>query len=179
MKLYIVRHGIAVPRGTPGLKDDDRMLTEEGMDKTRRAAAGLCALKITPDVLLSSPLPRAAQTAEILLEALGKRIKLRTIPALAPSGAREDLYRDIRSYSKKLESLMIVGHQPYLGEVAGQIAFGSPDHYIELKKGGACAIELQEVRTIPKGIMIWLLTPGILRRIAGRHGAEEFPAADE
>jgi phosphohistidine phosphatase len=168
MRLYIVRHAIAVPRGTPGIHDNDRALTEEGMEKMRRAAAGLRALKIVPELLLSSPLARAAQTAEILLEAFGKSIELRMVPALAPYGEREDLYRDIRSCNKKLKSLMIVGHQPSLGEIAGEIAFGSPDHYIELKKGGACAIELEIVRGTPKGNIVWLLTPSILRSIAGR-----------
>jgi phosphohistidine phosphatase len=166
MRLYIVRHAIAVPRDTPGIHDGDRALTKEGMEKMRQAAAGLCALKIMPELMLSSPLARAAQTAEILLEAFGKGVELRIIPSLSPSGEREDLYRDIRSCNKKLKSLMIVGHQPSLGEIAGEIAFGSPDHYIELKKGGACAIELDSVRGTPKGNMVWLLTPSILRSIA-------------
>jgi phosphohistidine phosphatase len=168
MKLYIVRHAIAVPRGTPGMQDDDRPLTEEGIQKMRQAAAGLRNLDYVPELILSSPLPRARQTAEILLEAFGKDIKMKLLTALAPTAARRDLYPSIEAYEKKLKSLMLVGHQPSLGEIAGEIVWGSPEHFIELKKGGACAIELERVGDPPKGVLLSLLTPSILRRVAVR-----------
>jgi phosphohistidine phosphatase len=166
MILYIVRHAIAVPRGTLGIRDDDRTLTEEGMAKMRKNAAGLRALNYLPELILSSPLPRARQTAEILLEAFEKKIDLKIAPALAPSGERVELYREVRRYEKKLKSLMLVGHQPSLGEIAGEIAFGSPECYVNFKKGGACAIEWESIRGAPGGIMLSLLTPSILRKIA-------------
>jgi phosphohistidine phosphatase len=168
MKIYIVRHAIAVSRGSPEIRDEDRPLTEEGMEKMRHVAVGLCALDLRPQLILSSPLLRARQTAEILLEAFDNRIELKIIPSLAPSGGRPELYRDIRLHGKKLESLMLVGHEPSLGEIAGEIAFGSSEHPVEFKKGGACLIELEDVRGIPKGKMISLLTPSMLRKIAGR-----------
>ena len=102
MKLYIVRHAIAVPRGTPGIPDDDRALTEEGRTKMRVNALGLRALNFLPELILSSPLPRARETAEILLEAFGKGIGLKICPALAPSGERPELYREIRQCEKKM-----------------------------------------------------------------------------
>ena len=165
MRLYIVRHAIANPHGTPGVKDDDRALTNEGIEKMRESAAGLRDLDYVPEAILSSPLRRARQTAELLLEAFGKGIELKIIPALAPSGSRQELYREIALYDKKLKSLMLVGHQPSLGEVAGEIVWGSPDCYVELKKGGTCAIDLESVRGIPKGNLVSLLTPSILRKI--------------
>ena len=131
----------------------------------REAAAGLRALDCVPEVILSSPLLRARQTADLLLEAFGKGIQLKTTPSLAPSGVREELYREIALYDKRLKSLMLVGHQPSLGEIAGEIAWGSPDQYVEFKKGGACAIDLESVRGIPKGKLVFLLTPSILRKI--------------
>jgi phosphohistidine phosphatase len=167
MRLYIVRHAIAVPHGTPGIPDDERPLTEEGIKKMRQVAAGLRSLEYIPELILSSPLPRARQTAEILLETFGqKRISLEILPALAPSGSRRELYLAIASYEKKLKSLMLVGHQPSLGEIAGEIAWGSPEHSLELKKGGACAIELVHSGEPPRGSLISLLTPSILRSIA-------------
>jgi phosphohistidine phosphatase len=165
MKLYIVRHAIAVPRGTPGIEDDDRNLTEEGIAKMERAAAGLCGLGYIPELVLSSPLIRATQTAEILLRAFGKGIEFKITEALAPSGTRQELYREIRLHEKNLQSLMLVGHQPSLGEIACEIVFGSPEHFIELKKGGACAIELESTRGVPKGNLVALLPPSILRTI--------------
>jgi phosphohistidine phosphatase len=120
-----------------------------------------------PEIILSSPLVRARQTAEILLQAFGKEIKMEIFPALAPEGARGELFREIGSLDKKrIKRLMIVGHQPSLGEIAGEMAFGSPKNYIDLKKGGVCIIELDSVQGAPKGIMTGLLTPSILRCLA-------------
>ena len=166
MKLYIVRHAIAVPRGTLGGRDEDRVLTEEGRAKMRLNALGLRSLGYLPELILSSPLARARQTAEILLEAFGGEIGLKIVTALAPSGERPELYREIGRCEKKMKSVMLVGHQPSLGEIAGEIAFGSSEHFIEFKKGGACLIECETARGIPRGILISLLTPSILRRIA-------------
>jgi phosphohistidine phosphatase len=166
MRLYIVRHAIAAPHGTPGMPEDDRPLTEEGIKKMRQVAAGLRNLEYIPELILSSPLPRARQTAEILIDAFGqKRAGLEIFEALAPSGSRKELYQAIASYQKKLESLMIVGHQPSLGEIAGEIVWGSPEHFLDLKKGGACAIELEQAGIPPAGSLISLLTPSILRKI--------------
>jgi phosphohistidine phosphatase len=166
MRLYIVRHAIAAPHGAPGIPDDERPLTEEGIKKMRQVAAGLRSLEYIPEHILSSPLPRAKQTAEILLEAFGKRIGLEILPALAPSGSRRELYQTLASFEKKHKSLMLVGHQPSLGEIAAEIVWGSPGHSLEIKKGGACAIELVSSGELPRGSLISLLTPSILRKIA-------------
>ncbi len=166
MMLYIVRHAIAVPHGAPGIAEDDRPLTKEGIDKMRKAAAGLKVLEAVPEIILSSPLPRAKQTAEILKEVFGKKIPLILVQALAPGGSRSEVYREIREH-QETGSLMLVGHQPSLGEIAGDIAWGSAEHYVELKKGGACALELERIREVPKGTLLWLLTPTILRTAAG------------
>jgi phosphohistidine phosphatase len=167
MRLYIVRHAIAAPHGTPGIPDDERPLTEEGIKKMRQVAAGLRSLEYVPELILSSPLPRAKQTAEILLEAFGqKRSGLEILPALAPSGSRRELYQAIASYEKKHTSLMLVGHQPSLGEIAGEIAWGSRGHSLELKKGGACALELVHAGEPARGSLISLLTPSMLRKVA-------------
>jgi phosphohistidine phosphatase len=170
MKLYIVRHAIAFPHGTPGISDDDRPLTEEGIEKMRRNAAGLCALEYIPGLILSSPLPRARHTAEILSEAYGKKIDVKLSKGLVPAGERSELYSEIRREGKQADSLMLVGHQPSLGEIAGEIAFGGPEYFVELKKGGACLLELDDIRGIPKGRMLSLLTPSILRKIASLAG---------
>ena len=62
---------------------------------------------------------------------------------------------------------MLVGHQPSLGEIAGEIAWGSAECYVELKKGGGCAIDLEALTPQPHGTLIWLLTPSIFRALAG------------
>jgi phosphohistidine phosphatase len=172
MKLYIVRHAIADPHGSPGAKDEDRALTEEGIRKMHLAAAGLRRLDLIPDLILSSPLLRARQTAEILIEEFGKGMELKILPALAPSGMRRDLYASIASHGKNLNSLMLVGHQPSLGELAGEIISGAGDCFIDFKKGGVCAIEITRFGNPPSGSLISLVTPSILRSIAGCGAAD-------
>ena len=168
MNLYIVRHGSAAPHGSPGVPDEERPLTEEGIQKMKQIAQGLRALEMIPDVILSSPLVRARQTAEILLRAFeADEKKLRLIQALAPSGSRPQLHQEIHAY-RKLQSVMLVGHQPSLGEIAGEIAWGSADHCLELKKGGVCALAIEELLPTPRGTLFCLLTPAILRAFSPR-----------
>jgi phosphohistidine phosphatase len=164
MILYIVRHSDAVPSGTPGIPDDDRPLTEKGIQKMKEVARGLRALKVSPERILSSPLPRAKRTAEIIVRVMGRKIPMKLTGALAPSGSRSELYGEFRA-AGNLSALMIVGHQPSLGEIAGEIAWGSAEHYVELKKGGACALEIGGLDPVPSGTLLWLLTPGISRRV--------------
>ncbi len=164
MRLYIVRHGIAVPHGAPGVAEDERPLTEEGIEKMKLAASGLKKLDVAPELILSSPLPRAEQTAKIVQKALGPKVSLRLTRALSPAGNRADVYKEMKAH-ESLEGLMLVGHQPSLGEIAGEIAWGSPDRYLELKKGGAVAIELERLSPIPGGTLLWLLTPSVLRQL--------------
>ncbi|MDM7995821.1 MAG: phosphohistidine phosphatase SixA [Acidobacteriota bacterium] len=172
MRLYIVRHAIADPHGTPGVNEEDRALTAEGIRKMRLGAEGLRRLDYVPDLIFSSPLIRARQTAEILLAAFGKEVRMEILPSLAPSGSRRDLYQAMHSCRKDLRGLMLVGHQPSLGEIAAEIIGGSPESHIELKKGGVCAIELMPQKSPPRGSMIALLTPSILRRIAAQEALD-------
>jgi len=164
MRLYIVRHAIAVAQGTPGFEADKRPLTEEGIEKMRRAAKGLRKLAVHPHTILCSPLPRALQTAEILLEELGGQAVIKLTDALAPSGNRREVYLQLQAL-RALEQVMLVGHQPSLGEIVGDIAWGSPENYVELKKGGACRLDIVTLRPKPRGTLLWIVTPSILRSL--------------
>jgi phosphohistidine phosphatase len=164
MILYIVRHSDAVPSGTPGVPEDERPLTDKGTKKMREIARGLRAVDVKPELILSSPLPRARRTAEIVVEEMGGGIPLKLTDALSPSGNRSALYREFRT-DRRLSAVMIVGHQPALGEIAGEIAWGSAEHYLELKKGGVCALEIGRLDPTPAGTLLWLLTPAISRQI--------------
>ena len=164
MRLYLLRHAVAVRRATPGVDDEARPLSEDGIRKMKKSAAGLKALGLAPDVILTSPLPRATQTVEIIRAAVGALAELLPVEALAPSGHRDDLYEEIRKHPKARE-IMLVGHQPSLGEIAGEIAFGSPACTLELRKAGACAIELERLYPTPRGTLLWLLKPSILRAL--------------
>jgi phosphohistidine phosphatase len=161
MILYIVRHAIAEDLKT---NDESRELTREGIEKMKKAAAGLRALDAVPEVMLTSPLVRARQTAEILVNAFQGKPGCRQVPALAPAGDRAEVYREILRHGQAA-SVMLVGHQPSLGEIAGEIAFGSPAAALELKKGGACAIEIERLTARPRGSLLWLATPALLRKL--------------
>jgi phosphohistidine phosphatase len=164
MRLYIVRHAIAIPHGTPGVAEQDRYLTDEGIKKMKLAAAGLQRIGAVPELVLSSPLVRAHQTAEILLAAYERKIPLTLTAHLAPGGSREALYDQIRE-NENLGSVMLVGHQPSLGEIAGDIAWDSSEDYLEFKKGGTCAIDLHQLNPVPRGSLRFFLTPAILRSL--------------
>jgi len=162
MELYIIRHGIASEPGTAGMSDEERPLTAEGVRKMRLAAAGFRHLDIVPPLILSSPLVRAYQTAEILADEFGKGTRLEIAPELSPGGSRTKVFQEI-AVRQDLERLMLVGHQPSLGEIAGEIAFGSAGCCLELKKGGGCGLRLLRLRPAPRGTLLWLLPPSILR----------------
>jgi phosphohistidine phosphatase len=165
MRLYLVRHAIAAPHGAPGIADDERPLTDAGIKKMKQAARGFRELGVLPEIILSSPLPRARQTAEILVETLGKKVAFNLTDALSPSGSRQGVYEEIEKQGDP-ESIMLIGHQPSLGEIAGEIAWGSPEYYLELKKGGACCLDEVTMHPNPRGTLLWVLTPSILRELA-------------
>ena len=166
MKLYIVRHAVAVSKNIPGPADSERPLTEDGMADMRVGAVGLRGIGVRPKAILSSPLVRARQTAEILARELcDGNAPIRITEFLSPDGKLEQVYREIHR-ERRLESIMLVGHEPSLGEIAGSIVWGSPEYAISLKKGGACAIDLERISPPPRGALLFLVTPGILRALA-------------
>src|SRR5947208_3412986 len=70
-QLYVLRHGIAVPHGTPGVADDERPLTPKGRKRMRQIGRGLRCLRIELEKIIASPLPRAWETAQIVADVLG------------------------------------------------------------------------------------------------------------
>jgi phosphohistidine phosphatase len=154
------------------MRDEDRTLTEAGAKKMLQTAEGLHRLGFVPKLLLSSPLIRALQTAEILVQVFGKDVKMKTAAYLAPAGNHRELHREILRCENRLESLMIVGHQPSLGEIAGEIVCGSPECRIDMKKGGICVIETESAEGSLRGRLIALLTPSILRKMGSVSGVE-------
>jgi len=129
-------------------------------------ARGLARAGCIPGALLCSPLVRARQTAEILLGAFGPGVSMAVSDNLAPGGDRAALYREIARRSKEGGSLMLVGHQPSLGEIAGDLAWGSPGCYVRLETGGVCAVDLEPFQGTLRGEMVLLVTPSVLRALA-------------
>lgn len=163
MILYIVRHGIAVDKTDPKVAPDpERPLTAKGVQKTRAAALGLKKLGVKPDVLITSPYVRAAQTAEIFAEALGfPTAKVRVTDTLKPSANPTDFAKEI-SHLKAKEA-MCFGHAPHLDQLVSQLV-GARGVFTELKKAGVASLE--HVGTHTAWRLLWILTPKALRQLA-------------
>ena len=167
--LYIVRHGIAVEHGTTGIADDDRPLTSKGEKRIRQVAIGLRNLDLEIDQIVSSPLPRAHSTAEILARILGVERSLETSDLLRPGGEIASIESMVAERSE--HNLMIVGHNPSLSRLLSLLVLGDANAPIcDLKKGAIAALSAPA----PGGghyQLWWLGTPRLLRRLGS--GADD------
>jgi phosphohistidine phosphatase len=160
MILYLVRHGIAVDRTDPKAPAEaERPLTARGVQKTRSAALGLRALGAKPDVMITSPFVRAAQTAEIFAEALGFPLdKIRVSESLKPAENPADILKEISHL--KAKEVACFGHAPHMDLLIAQLA-GARGAFTGLKKAGAACFEQATAHT--RWELRWILTPKVLR----------------
>jgi len=160
MNLYILRHGIAVERGTPGVdKDADRSLTPKGERRLWRITEAMLALELSFDLILSSPYLRARQTAEIVAEAFKARKKLELLDSLTPYGDAKTLIQHLNRIQPAPESILLVGHEPYLSELIARLVSGSVSSSVTLKKGGLCKLTTASLKYGRCAALDWLLTP--------------------
>jgi len=164
MIVYILRHAIAVQRGIAGYPNDDRPLTEDGRTKMAKGSKGIARVVDDIDVILTSPLIRAHDTATIAAEALGAENKLEVCKELLPGSSLKNLLSYLSKF-KGLNSIMLVGHEPDLGYLASAL-IGSDESVVEFKKGALCAIEVSSSSPRGKGKLIWHLQPKQLRALA-------------
>jgi phosphohistidine phosphatase len=163
MRLVIVRHAIAVPRGTPEIPDEDRPLTPEGEKKFKKAAEGMARVLERPDEVLTSPWLRALRTAEIAAEAWGKIAPKKT-PALA-GGSFEDVAAVLDGYPPA-STVAVVGHEPHLSELLARLLGTRDDERVEFKKGGVAVVDIPG-RLADGGNLTMYLPPKVLRALAG------------
>jgi phosphohistidine phosphatase len=164
MRLLIIRHAIAVARGTPDLRDEDRELTRRGIRRFRAAARGLARVCRRPDVILTSPLIRARQTADIAAAAWGG-VKPREEKALA-GGSFEQIAGAVEKHQGK-RLVAIVGHEPEVSAMLARLIGGGAPERLTFKKGGAALVDLPQ-RLADGGALVWYLPPRVLR--AARKG---------
>jgi len=162
VELYLIRHAIAEDRGEKWPDDTKRPLSADGIARMRRAARGLARLGVKFDVVLSSPLVRARQTAEIVAAAFDPRPPIAIADSLAPEGDNDDVLGDLRKHARR-SRLALVGHEPNIGELGGRLA-GSSTAF-EFKKGAVCRIDIDRIPPAHPGTLRWFLTPGILRAV--------------
>ncbi len=167
MNLYLLRHGLAADRGARYPDDSLRPLTPEGRRKMRRIAAGMRALDLEFDALLSSPYLRARQTAEIAAAAFRAADKLQLADELAPDGDARRLIALLQDKHAAAENVLLVGHEPYLGHLIGVLLAGKAGLPVGLKKGGLGLLSVEALAYGPCAALEWLLTPRQLVKLGG------------
>ena len=167
MELLVVRHAIAEDReeyAATGRDDASRPLTAGGARKMRRGARGLRELVPTIDVLVTSPLTRASETAEIIRREYGLD-GIETASALTPSTLPDEVVGWLSKFDGGV--VAIVGHEPQLGRLLTYFLTGTDRSAVELKKGAACLIAFAERPEVGKGRLVWAVPPRTLRDLAG------------
>lgn len=168
MDLFILRHGEAGQRVSAGRGDFQRSLTTAGQNEVSDIAKSLKELGTKFDVVITSPLKRAHQTAAIVAKTLKMQKKMQDWAELSPEGNRLDLYNKL-SQLKQQSSVLVVGHEPYLSKMVSEIIFdGNNGGRIDLKKTGLARIRI--ISSTPKfqGELRWLLTPKLLRNMLSK-----------
>ena len=181
MKLYLVRHAIAEERSAPAdtgrasatktkskasaANDDaERALTAQGKAKMARAAQGLRKAKVRLDQILTSPLRRARETAEIVAGELGGT-KIEALDELAPGAEPSAIVAALRRY-QSLRAIAVVGHQPDLGYLASFLVAGSPNACnLNFRKGSVACLEGDLADDAMSCGLLWLMPPKLLRSL--------------
>jgi phosphohistidine phosphatase len=173
MNLYLLRHGIAVDPSVPDFaKDAERPLTPKGKRRLRQSAEAMGAMKITFDVILSSPYVRAKQTAEIVAKALKRRKQLKFSDDLTPGGNPKSLIQSLNDLRPRPKNILLVGHEPYLSRLIALLTAGNTSMEIDFKKGSLCKLETESLRYGRCAIFAWLLAPRHLVLMAGKKAAD-------
>ncbi len=161
MILYFLRHASAGEPVSNTKKDEKRALDETGIEQCGYVGRALAALDAQVDIIISSPLKRAAQTASLVGNEMGHEGKLQLEDALRPTATFADFRKMLDKYAKH-DAIMVVGHNPSLSEFLGRaISEGGCEAAIDLKKGAVARAEVNR----NAGSLTWCLTPKILRTL--------------
>jgi phosphohistidine phosphatase len=162
LELYLVRHGIAAERGDDYPDDSKRPLTSGGIKRLQQEAKALNALEVAFDHIITSPLLRTKQTAEVLAGCLTLKPAVTMSDSLAPAGTPAAVFQELAKHMRK-PRIALVGHEPNMGELAARLIGARVP--LEFKKGGICRIDFEVFP--PKGIghLRWFLPPRILRAL--------------
>jgi len=166
MKLLVIRHAIAEDReewAFSGKPDAERPLTKDGRDRMRRSARGLHAIVSRLDLVATSPLLRAVQTAEMVADEYGGR-ELTIVQELSPEYQPESLLPWLRAHERDT-TVAVVGHEPHLSFLVGWLLTGRHESFVEMKKGGACLLEFDDPPAAGNATLVWSLAPGHLREL--------------
>lgn len=155
MKIYFLRHGIAADRDDRQGSDEERPLTKEGRRSMKREAKTIEKLDLGIDVLVTSPLMRAKQTAEVVAD----RLDIKTIEdeRLRP-GFNADALKNVLADHFNVKAIMLVGHEPDFSQTISQVIGGGE---IDLKKGGLACVDVENPAAL-EGTLVLLAPPKLL-----------------
>ncbi|MBV9670628.1 MAG: histidine phosphatase family protein [Acidobacteriales bacterium] len=158
MTIYFLRHASAGETRKDPKKDERRGLDSEGIQQSYQLAKLFFRLDVAPDLIITSPLKRAMQTAAMVANELGYDDKLKIEKTLKPEAKWEDFRPMLKS--QKGETLIIVGHSPNLSQFIGRmISDAGHRAEIDLRKGGAARVDYNG----RNGELQWLLTPKLIQ----------------
>jgi phosphohistidine phosphatase len=160
MNLYILRHASAGTRRENPLVDVKRPLDKEGKQQCILVGSYLNALKVQFDLIASSPLKRALQTASLVGTEVGYDSKIQVTEALSP-GATVAAFQQYIAGLSRHENVLIVGHNPNLPQFLGSLVVSPGRASIRMRKGAIARVDL----TRRPGVLNWLVDPRILRGV--------------
>ena len=158
MQIYLLRHGIAED-AAPGRPDSERPLTSEGREKLRRVLKRARSADCAPSVILSSPYKRALETSSVAAEVLAYEHQIVKVPSLVPEGSPEDVWQEIRRRPNE-RSILLSSHEPLMSTMVAFL-LDSPALLVDMKKAALVRIECERLGPRPKGVLKWMLTPGV------------------
>ncbi|MGH9403074.1 MAG: phosphohistidine phosphatase SixA [Terriglobia bacterium] len=168
-ELYLMRHGIAADLDDHSASDDSkRPLTPEGKLKMRAIAQGLERAGVELDWVVSSPLRRAVETAEIVGGEIAPAAPVEHCAALAPGMLTAQKLTSFLAQHAERSRVLIVGHAPSLGALASELIGASLSANLGLRKGGCCLITFEEFPPQSAGLLNWWLTPRLLRKLGSQ-----------
>lgn len=161
MIIYFLRHASAGEHLVNPKKDEKRALDKEGIEQCGYVGRALAAIEAQVDIIISSPLKRATQTASLVGNEMGYEGKLQIEAGLRPEATFADFRKMLEKYSR-LESVMVVGHNPNLSQFLGTVISESGcEASVELKKGAVARVDMRR----SSGTLQWCWTPKALRSL--------------
>lgn len=162
MKIDLLRHGIAFDLSERYPTDEERPITGEGVTQLRLSAHGLRELNVRWDKVYSSPLVRARQTAEIVVPRVSEGTDIEVVDVLRPGHSPQEVCEFLRLCGH--DRVLLVGHEPDLGRLAGYLIGGENAPPLPLKKGGLARVDVESAGS-SLGELRWFLPPKILQRL--------------
>ena len=157
MDLFVLRHGKAEP-ASHGSDDSERALTVDGKNEIRKVGRWMRSKKFEFDGIVTSPLTRSLETAEIVARSLGQKDRLAVWEELAPGGNLDTICYQAIQFGEDA-ALLLIGHEPLLSTLISRIISGNDNASLILAKGGLAKIRNYSFDKRPSGDLQWLLTP--------------------